>query len=291
MMTPGNRFRNALSKNKPLQIVGTVNAFSAIMAESVGHQAIYLSGGACANMSYGLPDLGITSMTDVLEDVRRITAVSELPLLVDIDTGWGSAFNIAHTIREMERAFVSAVHIEDQVVQKRCGHRPNKKIVSTAEMVDRVKAAVDARRDESFFIMARTDAYAQEGLQAALDRVSAYVEAGADGVFAEAMTSIEQYQSFKQRCDVPLLANMTEFGRSPIFSKAELRRVGVDMILYPFTAVRAMNKAAQMVYKTLLDEGSQASVMHTMQTRDELYQYLNYHAYEEKLDILFAENG
>jgi len=287
--TPGARFRSALNETKPLQIVGTINAYTAMMAEQIGHRALYISGGACANMSYGLPDLGITSMNDVLEDARRITAAVKTPLMVDIDTGWGGAFNIARTVKEMIRADVAAVHIEDQVAQKRCGHRPNKAIVSTEEMVDRVKAAVDARSDESFFIMARTDAYAVDGLQAAVDRINACIEAGADGVFAEAMSSLDQYQVFKQHVDAPLLANMTEFGKSPIFTKAELASAGVDMILYPLTAVRAMNKAAENVYKSLLESGDQKSQIDNMQSRAELYDYLNYHDYENKLDELFSQ--
>ena len=288
-VSPGAKFRAALTDAHPLQIVGTINAYTAMMAEQIGHRAIYLSGGACANMSFGLPDLGMTGMTEVAEDARRITAAVDTPLLVDIDTGWGGAFNIARTIKEMTQAGVAAVHIEDQVAQKRCGHRPNKEIVSTAEMQDRIKAAVDARSDDNFFIIARTDAYACEGLDAALDRTEAYIEAGADGIFAEAMTSLRQYQIFKSRCDVPLLANMTEFGRSPIFSKGELASADVDMILYPFTAARAMNKAAENVYTTLLDKGDQRTLIDSMQTRDALYEYLNYNAYESKLDGLFTQ--
>ncbi len=288
-LSPGAKFRQALSHSKPLQIVGTINAYTAIMAEQVGHRAIYISGGACANMSFGLPDLGMTSMSDVAEDARRITAVVETPLLVDIDTGWGGAFNIARTIKEMMRAGVAAVHIEDQVAQKRCGHRPNKEIVSTSEMVDRIKAAVDARSDDTFFIMARTDAYASEGVEAALERVSAYIDAGADGIFAEAMTRLEQYTQFKTHCRAPLLANMTEFGQSPVFARDELVQAGVDMILYPLTAARAMNKAAENVYKKLLEQGDQSEIIDAMQTREELYRYLNYNEYEHKLDALFAQ--
>ncbi len=270
-VSPGAKFRAALTDAHPLQIVGTINAYTAMMAEQIGHRAIYLSGGACANMSFGLPDLGMTGMTEVAEDARRITAAVDTPLLVDIDTGWGGAFNIARTIKEMTQAGVAAVHIEDQVAQ------------------DRIKAAVDARSDDNFFIIARTDAYACEGLDAALDRTEAYIEAGADGIFAEAMTSLRQYQIFKSRCDVPLLANMTEFGRSPIFSKGELASADVDMILYPFTAARAMNKAAENVYTTLLDKGDQRTLIDSMQTRDALYEYLNYNAYESKLDGLFTQ--
>lgn len=293
----GLKFRHALKNQAPLQIVGTINAYTAMMAEQLGHHAIYISGGACANMSFGLPDLGITMLNDVVEDARRITAAVETPLLVDIDTGWGGAFNIARTIKEMERAGVAAVHLEDQVAQKRCGHRPNKSIVSQSEMVDRIKAAVDARSDENFFIMARTDAYAVEGLDAAIERSAAFIEAGADGIFAEAMSDIQQYQRMKTQLkeilkrDIPLLANMTEFGKSPLFHKDALKEVGVDMILYPFTAARAMNKAAERVYKALLEEGDQNSQVASMQTREELYQYLNYHDYESKLDALFAEDA
>jgi len=287
--SPGAKFRCALKSSSPLQIVGTINAYTAMMAEQVGHKAIYISGGACANMSYGLPDLGMTSLNDVLEDCRRITAAVEVPLLVDIDTGWGGAFNIARTIKQMILAGVGAVHIEDQVAQKRCGHRPNKAIVSQPEMVDRVKAAVDARTDNDFFIMARTDALAVDGLDAAIDRASACIEAGADGVFAEAVNDLDQYRAFKARVNAPILANMTEFGRSPIFSKQQLSDADVDMILYPLTAVRAMNKAAENVYRCLLDQGDQSEVIPSMQTREELYAYLNYHDYEKKLDDLFSD--
>lgn len=289
-MTAGQRFRHALDKTSPLQIVGTVNAYAAMMASQIGHRAIYISGGACANVSYGLPDLGMTSMNDVLEDARRITAAVDTPLLVDIDTGWGGAFNIARTINAMESAGVAAVHMEDQVAQKRCGHRPNKEIVSTEEMVDRIKAAVDSRRDPSFFIMARTDAYAIEGLNAAVDRAAAYAEAGADGIFAEAMADLEEYQSYKNCIAVPLLANMTEFGVSPLFDVNELAEHGVDMVLYPLTATRAMHKAAETVYRSVLESGHQRHVVDQMQTRMELYDYLNYHDYEQRLDTLFADS-
>ena len=285
----GARFRHALKANKPLQIVGTINAYTALMATKIGHQAIYISGGACANASYGLPDLGMTSMNDVLEDARRITAVVDTPLLIDIDTGWGGAFNIARTIKESIRAGVAAVHMEDQVAQKRCGHRPNKEIVSLEEMVDRIKAAVDARTDDNFFIMARTDSYAIEGLQASIDRASAYLEAGADGIFAEAMASLDEYQAYDNALKAPLLANMTEFGMSPLFDKQELAASGVDMVLYPLTATRAMNKAAEMVYQDVLDKGHQKDMVEHMQTRMELYDYLNYHEYEETLDKLFSQ--
>lgn len=288
--TAGARFRDALEVNKPLQIVGTINAYSAMMAERIGHQAIYLSGGGVANASYGLPDLGMTSLNDVLEDVRRITSATELPLLVDIDTGWGGAFNIAKTVTEMIRAGAAAAHLEDQVAQKRCGHRPNKECVSKEEMCDRIKAAADAKFDSSFFLMARTDAFAIEGLDGAIERAQAYVEAGADGIFAEAINEQSHYEAFRQALDVPILANMTEFGKTPLYNKAHLADWGVDMVLYPLSAFRAMNKAAENVYRTLLDEGDQVNVVETMQTRMELYDYLNYHDYEEKLDELFAQN-
>jgi len=287
--SPGSRFRDALATNNPLQIVGTINAYTAIMAEKIGHKCIYISGGACANASYGLPDLGITTMNDVMEDARRITAAVDIPLVIDIDTGWGGAFNIARTVQEAIRAGVAAVHIEDQVAQKRCGHRPGKEIVSIDEMVDRVKATVDARTDDSLFILARTDAYAKEGLEPAVERMAACIEAGADGVFAEAMSSLDEYQSFKTAIKAPLLANMTEFGVTPLFNKDELAEHGVDMVLYPLTAVRAMNKAAEQVYQSLLDNGDQKAVVEQMQTRMELYDYLGYHDYEQKLDSLFAE--
>jgi methylisocitrate lyase len=288
-MSAGKKFRQALADNQPLQIVGTINAYAAIMAKKIGHQAIYLSGGGVANASYGLPDLGMTSLNDVLVDVQRITAACDLPLLVDIDTGWGGAFNIAKTIRDMERAGAAAVHMEDQVAQKRCGHRPNKEIVSTAEMVDRIKAAVDARTDPDFFIMARTDAFAQEGLEAAIARARAYVEAGADGIFAEAIQTEEHYRAFAQALDVPILANITEFGKTELWNKAQLGEWGADMVLYPLSAFRAMNKAAENVYQTILEQGDQKAVVDTMQTRMELYDYLDYHQYEQKLDQLFAK--
>ena len=288
-LSPGARFRQALANNKPLQIVGTINAYSAMMAERIGHQAIYLSGGGVANASYGLPDLGITSLNDVLEDVRRITSASRLPLLVDIDTGWGGAFNIARTIQQMEKAGAAAVHIEDQVMQKRCGHRPNKEIVSQDEMVDRIKAAVDARTDESFFIMARTDAFAQEGLEAAIARAQACVEAGADGIFAEAIKTEEHYRAFSKALSVPILANITEFGQTELWNREQLGEWGAAMVLYPLSAFRAMNRAAETVYKSILAEGDQRKVVDMMQTRMELYDYLNYHDFEQKLDALFAE--
>jgi len=289
--SPGARFRKALKDNHPLQIVGTINAYTAMMAEKVGHQAIYLSGGGVANASFGLPDLGMTTMNDVVEDVRRITTASNAPLLVDIDTGWGGAFNIARTIREMERAGAAAVHIEDQIAQKRCGHRPNKEIVSQQEMVDRIKAAVDARVDDDFFIMARTDAFQKEGLEAAIERAKACVEAGADGIFAEAVTELEHYEAFSKALDVPILANITEFGATPLYNRKELADAGAAMVLYPLSAFRAMNKAALNVYETLLEKGDQKDVVDQMQTRMELYDFLNYHDFEQKLDELFRQSG
>lgn len=288
-LTAGQRFRAALKNNQPLQIMGTINAYTALMATKIGHQSIYISGGACANASYGLPDLGMTSMNDVLEDARRITAVVDTPLLIDIDTGWGGAFNIARTIKESIRAGVAAVHMEDQVAQKRCGHRPNKEVVSCAEMVDRIKAAVDAKTDDDFFIMARTDSYAIEGLQASIDRAGAYIEAGADGIFAEAMATLDEYKAYDKAIDTSLLANMTEFGMSPLFDINELAEHGVDMVLYPLTATRAMHRAAETVYKSVLEKGHQRDVVDQMQTRMELYDYLNYHEYEDTLDTLFSE--
>jgi len=288
-LSPGAKFRKAIEENNPLQVVGTVNPYCALMAERVGHQAIYLSGGGVANASYGLPDLGMTSLNDVLEDVRRITNASELPLLVDIDTGWGGAFNIDRTIKQMEKAGAAAVHIEDQVAQKRCGHRPNKEIVSKEEMVDRIKACVDARTDDNFFVMARTDAFAQEGLEAAIERAQACIEAGADGIFAEAVNELEHYRAFKDALNVPILANITEFGQTPLYNRAELAEAGADMVLYPLSAFRAMNKAALAVYENILDKGDQKDVVDLMQTRMELYDFLGYHDYEQKLDALFAQ--
>jgi methylisocitrate lyase len=288
-VSPGKKFRLALEKNTPLQVVGTINAYCAMMAEQLGHKAIYLSGGGVANASYGLPDLGMTSLNDVVADVQRITSASKLPLLVDIDTGWGGAFNIAKTIRDMEKAGAAAVHIEDQVSQKRCGHRPNKAIVSTSEMVDRIKAAVDAKTDSDFFVMARTDAFAQEGLDAAISRAKAYVEAGADGIFAEAIKTQAHYQAFSSALGVPILANITEFGQTELWNKQELGEWGCAMVLYPLSAFRAMNKAAESVYKTLLADGDQKKEIENMQTRMELYDYLGYHDYEQKLDLLFTQ--
>ena len=286
-MSAGKKFRDALKNNNPLIIPGAINAYSAILAERAGHKAIYLSGSGVAAASYGLPDLGITSMEDVLIDVKRISNASSLPLLVDIDTGWGGAFNISRTIKEMVNAGCAAVHMEDQISQKRCGHRPNKSLVSSNEMQDRIKAAVDGREDESFFIMARTDALASEGLSGAIDRANSYVEHGADGIFLEAVTSIEEYKNFKEVIDVPLLANITEFGKTPLFSKDELSSVNVDMILYPLSAFRGMSKTAEKIYNSLLKEATQENLLDIMQTRDELYERLNYHSFEEKLDDLY----
>ncbi|WP_420554135.1 methylisocitrate lyase [Neptuniibacter marinus] len=289
-LSAGARFRKALADASPLQIVGTTNAYHAMMAERVGHNAIYLSGGGVANASYGLPDLGMTSMNDVLEDVRRISSAVETPLLVDIDTGWGGAFNIARAIKEMTKAGAAAVHLEDQVAQKRCGHRPNKEIVSLEEMVDRVKAAVDAKTDDDFFIMARTDAFQMEGLNAAVERAQACLEAGADGIFAEAVHTLDDYKAFSKGINgAHLLANITEFGATPMFNKGELAESGATMVLYPLSAFRAANKAALNVYEALLRDGDQKAVVDTMQTRMELYDFLNYHDFEQKLDGLFAE--
>ncbi|RCU52892.1 MULTISPECIES: methylisocitrate lyase [Corallincola] len=291
MSSAGARFRSALNSETPLQVVGAINAYCAMMAEQSGHQALYLSGAGVANASYGLPDLGMTSLDDVLTDARRITAASDLPLLVDIDTGWGGAFNIARTIKEMERAGVAAVHIEDQVQQKRCGHRPNKQIVSQQEMVDRIAAAVDARHDPQFFIMARTDAFAQQGLEAAIERAQACVEAGADGIFAEAVHTLDDYAAFANALNVPILANMTEFGQTPLFTLPQLAQSGVGMVLYPLSAFRAMNAAALKVYQTLKSDGDQCDLVPQMQTREELYQFLNYHSFEQRLDALYSEDN
>ncbi|BCV35043.1 MULTISPECIES: methylisocitrate lyase [Shewanella] len=285
----GLRFRQALAKAKPLQIVGTTNAYFALMAEQSGVQALYLSGAGVANASYGLPDLGMTSMNDVLIDAGRITSATELPLLVDIDTGWGGAFNIARTIKEFEKAGVAAVHMEDQVSQKRCGHRPNKAVVSTEEMVDRIKAAVDARTDENFVIMARTDAVAVEGLDAGIERAQAYIEAGADMIFAEALTELDQYRRFKAAVNAPILANMTEFGKTELFNKEQLAEAGADMVLYPLSTFRAANLAALKVMQALMADGHQRNVVDAMQTREDLYKFLGYHHYETKLDELFSQ--
>lgn len=288
-MTPGMKFRTALSQENPLQIVGTINAYSALLAKRAGFQAIYLSGAGVANASFGLPDLGITTQTEILEDVRRIMGAVDLPLLVDIDTGFGSAFNIARTIREMIKAHAAAVHIEDQVQAKRCGHRPGKAIVDTTEMTDRIKAAVDARTDPSFVIMARTDALAIEGLERSIERVQHYVEAGADMIFFEGVRELSQYHALTKVCKVPVLANVTEFGLTPLFTKDELAAVGISLILYPLSAFRAMSFAAMNVYSAIRTEGTQKFLLDQMQTREELYEVLNYHAYEKKLDELFAK--
>ncbi|MDA7786692.1 methylisocitrate lyase [Gammaproteobacteria bacterium] len=288
-MSSGTKFRKALAENNPLIIPGAINAYSAILAEKSGHQALYLSGGGVAAASYGIPDLGITSMEDVLIDVRRITDASSLPLLVDIDTGWGGAFNISRTIKEMIQAGAAAVHIEDQISQKRCGHRPNKSIVSSAEMEDRIKAAVDGRTDESFFIMARTDSFASEGMSGAIERAEGYIEQGADGIFLEAVSSLDDYKMLKESISAPVLANITEFGKTPLFSANELSSVGVDMVLFPLSAFRAMSQIAEKVYISLAKDGTQEPLLDIMQTRDELYERLNYHEYEEKLDELFLK--
>lgn len=287
----GLRFREAVRTEKPLAVVGCVNAYFARLATQSGFKAIYLSGGGVAACSCGIPDLGITTLEDVLIDARRITDNVDTPLLVDIDTGWGGAFNIARTIRAMEKAGVAAVHIEDQVAQKRCGHRPNKAIVSQAEMVDRIKAAVDARRDENFVIMARTDALAVEGLSAAIDRAAACVEAGADMIFPEAMTELGMYRQFIDAVKVPVLANITEFGATPLYSQQELGEVGVSMVLYPLSSFRAASRAALNVYQAIARDGSQKNIVDTMQPRMELYDFLGYHDYEQKLDKLFCEDG
>jgi len=283
-----NRLLKAIKEEKPLQIAGAINAYSAMLAEQAGMKAIYLSGAGVANASYGMPDLGMTNLNDVVTDASRITQAVDLPLLVDIDTGWGHAFNIQRAIRELERAGVAAVHIEDQVLAKRCGHRPNKAIVSVEEMVTRIKAAVDARHSESIAIMARSDAFAQEGMSAMIDRANAYIEAGAEMFFPEALTTLDEYQTFVDAVNVPVLANITEFGKTPLFSTPELGEAGVDIVLYCCGAYRAMNKGAENVYQALKNEGHQRNVVEIMQTRDEMYQYLNYYEYEEKLDQLFA---
>jgi methylisocitrate lyase len=290
-MSAGVRFWQALEAEKPLQVVGTINAYAALLAEKAGFRAIYLSGAGVANASFGLPDLAMTTLNDVCEDIRRISYATELPLLVDADTGWGGAFMIGRTVRDMTRAGAAACHIEDQVGVKRCGHRPGKALVETAEMVDRIKAAVDGRTDDDFAIMARTDAHAVEGQQAALDRSAAYVEAGADMIFAEALTTLDEYRQFTSAISVPVLANLTEFGKTPMFKVAELGDAGISMALYPLSAYRAMSKAAENVYATLRKDGTQKSVIDSMQTRDELYDVLGYHEYEDKLDQLFAEKG
>ena len=291
MQSAGARFRAALRQEKPLQIIGAINAYHAKLAEQSGFKAIYLSGGGVAAGSLGLPDLGISTMDDVLTDVRRITDATDTPLLVDIDTGWGGAFNIARAIKSVSKMGAAAVHIEDQVQAKRCGHRPNKAVISQAEMVDRVKAAVDAKTDPNFVIMARTDALAVEGLQSAIDRACACVEAGADMIFPEAVGDLDTYKKFREAAGVPILANITEFGKTPLFTVAELRSAEVDIVLYPLSAFRAMNKAAELVYKTIRSEGTQKNALEHMQTREELYQAIDYYKYEEALDKFQSEKN
>jgi methylisocitrate lyase len=288
--SPGAKFRAAVAAENPLQVVGAITAYAALMAKRTGFKALYLSGGGVAANSLGMPDLGISTMEDVLTDIRRITDVCDLPLLVDVDTGWGSAFNIARTVRSLTKAGAAAMHIEDQVASKRCGHRPGKAIVPKEEMVDRIKASVDARADKDFVIMARTDAIAVEGLEPAIERAVACVEAGADMIFPEAIYTLPQYKQFKDAVKVPILANITEFGQTPLFTTDELKSVGVDIVLYCCGAYRAMNKAALNFYETVRRDGTQKAAVPTMQTRAELYDFLGYHAYEEKLDKLFAES-
>ena len=288
--TAGARFRAAIAAEKPLQIIGAINAYHALLATQTGYKALYLSGGGVAAGSLGLPDLGISTLEDVLTDARRITDRVDTPLLVDIDTGWGGAFNIARSVKSVEKAGAAAVHIEDQVSSKRCGHRPNKAVVSQAEMVDRIKAAVDARTDPDFVIMARTDALAVEGLQSAIDRACACVEAGADMIFPEAITELSMYKQFVDAVKVPVLANITEFGSTPLFTVAELATVDVSMVLYPLSAFRAMNQVALTVYEAMRKEGTQKNVVGLMQTRMELYEHLGYHAFEQKLDELFQND-
>ncbi|HTT03605.1 MAG TPA: methylisocitrate lyase [Steroidobacteraceae bacterium] len=289
-LTPGARLRAALESERPLQIVGAINAYAALLARSAGFKAIYVSGAGVANASFGVPDLGITSLDDVCEDVRRITGAVDLPLLVDADTGFGSAFNIARTCHELIRSGAAGMHLEDQVQAKRCGHRPGKALVPADEMVDRLKAAVDARNDTSFIIMARTDAHAVEGQHAALERAQQYVAAGADMIFAEALTSLEEYRQFTASIAVPVLANVTEFGKTPFFTTAQLAAAGIRLVLYPLSAFRAMSHAALAVYQAIRRDGTQQAVVARMQTREELYQVLDYHAYEEQLDRLFGRD-
>ncbi len=286
--SPGEKFRDALALEHPLQIVGAINAFSALLAKEAGFRAVYLSGAGVANASFGLPDIGMTTANDVCEDIRRITAVVDLPLLVDADTGWGNAFNIGRSIRELARAGAAGCHLEDQVAAKRCGHRPNKELVSTSEMIDRLKAAVDSRPEQSFVVMARTDAIAKEGLASAIGRSIRYVDAGADMIFAEAVTRLEDYREFTRQVSVPVLANLTEFGQTPLFSLPELREAGVAMTLYPLSAFRAMAAAAERVYRAIRESGSQADILSSMQTRERLYEIIDYHRYERKLDELFG---
>jgi methylisocitrate lyase len=291
LASAGTRLREAVEAERPLQVVGAVNAFAALLAQKCGFKAIYLSGAGVANASFGVPDLGITSRNDVCEDVRRVTAASSLPLLVDADTGWGGAFNIARTTTDLAKAGAAGMHLEDQVAAKRCGHRPGKQLVSLAEMVDRIKAAVDARTDESFVIMARTDAHAVEGQAAALARAVAYIEAGADMIFAEALKTLEEYREFTAAVAAPVLANITEFGQTPLFTRAELHAAGVRLVLYPLSAFRAAARAELEVYGAIRSEGTQKRVLERMQTRAELYEVLRYHDYEKKLDELFGRDS
>jgi len=286
--SPGEKFRDALALEHPLQIVGTVNAFSALLAKEAGFRAVYLSGAGVANASFGLPDIGMTTVNDVCEDIRRITAAVDLPLLVDADTGWGNAFNIGRSIRELARAGAAGCHLEDQVAAKRCGHRPNKELVSTSEMMDRLKAAVDSRPEQNFVVMARTDAIASEGLASAIALSIQYVDAGQYMIFAEAVTRLEDYREFTRQVSVPVLANLTEFGQTPLFSLPELREAGVAMTLYPLSAFRAMAAATERVYRAIRESGSQADILSFMQTRERLYEILDYHRYERKLDELFG---
>jgi methylisocitrate lyase len=287
----GFRLRSALAQEKPLQLVGAINAYSALLAKRAGFRALYLSGAGVANASFGLPDLGITSLNDVCEDVRRITGASDLPLLVDADTGWGSAFNIARTCGELIRAGAAGLHLEDQVSAKRCGHRPGKALVPVGEMVDRLKAALDGRTDEHFVVMARTDAHAVEGFDAALERAHRYIEAGADMIFAEALISLDEYRRFTASISAPVLANITEFGKTPLFTVEELKNAGVALVLYPLSAFRAMSRAAEECYTALRRDGTQRGVLDRMQTRAELYEVLDYHAYEQQLDRLFGKQS
>ena len=289
MISPGKNLRTVLEEENPLQVVGTINAYCALLAKSSGFRAIYLSGAGIANAAFGLPDLGITTLNDVCEEVWRVTAATDLPLLVDADTGWGSAFNISRTIRELIRAGAAGCHLEDQESAKRCGHRPNKAIVPTAEMVDRLKAATDARFDEHFVLMARTDSVASEGLQAGIDRASAYLEAGADMIFAEALSSLEEYRSFTSALSVPVLANLTEFGKTPLFGLDEMRDAGIRLVLYPLSAFRAMSAAAVLAYETIRQKGTQKDLIDRMQTRSDLYDVLDYHSFEQKLDQLYSK--
>ena len=289
VISQGQNLRKAIKEGKPLQIVGTINAYTALLAEQAGHNAIYLSGGGVAASSLGVPDLGITTLQDVLIDVERIANASSLPLLVDVDTGWGGAFNISRAVKSLITYGAAGLHIEDQIAQKRCGHRPNKEIVSSEEMSDRIKAAVDGKTDQDFVVMARTDALANEGLESAIERALAYEESGADALFPEALTELEQYMEFKKHLKIPILANITEFGQTPLFSCDELHKAGVAMVLYPLSAFRAMSKAAESVYSDISKKGTQEGQIKNMQTRDELYDVLDYHSFENKLDELFKK--